>query len=253
MRGTGVERRAEVVQRLAEQMRAVRVGAYAAEPDGGEFFSTGVPELDEWLPQGGMPRRGLVEWLGEWGGGAWTLGVKAAANAVAEGGKVVVVDPRGEFYPPAARLWGLDPAELLLVRPPTVAEAVWAMDEALRCKAVGVVVGIVERLDHRFSRKLQLAAEAGGRPCLLFRPASARNEPSWAEIRWLVRPLPSNSPLTRLVEVGLLRCRGHQAEQPSMWLEIDDAAGTVRVVPELAVAASSPRSTRTAPHAARAV
>ena len=245
------ENRRDTVRQLAEQIQALRVGLYAAGRTEEERFQLGVPEFDALLPQGGMPRRGLVEWLGELGSGAWTLAVKTVAAAAQEG-RVVVVDPGGEFYPPAARPWGLAAEQLLLVRPRTVAEAVWAMDEALRCAAVRAVLGIVDRLDHRASRRLQLAAESGGRPCVLARPAAALSESSWAEVRWWVQPVPRSAHGARVLRVELLRCRGRM-EPAEVYLEVDDATGIVRVVAELAAAEASARSPRTPLGVARAV
>ena len=53
-------------------------------------------------------------------------------------------------------------SRLVIVRPGGRRDAVWAMEQALRCGSVGAVVGLLDSLSVRAARQLQLAAEAGG-------------------------------------------------------------------------------------------
>ena len=108
---------------------------------------------------------------------------------------MVVLDRTGEFYPLAAVAQGIEPARLIVVHPGNKADHTWALDQALRCPAVAAVVAWPEsldgKLDGRTFRRLQLAAEQGGGLGLLIRPESVRCQPSWADVRLLVEPLPS--------------------------------------------------------------
>ncbi|HEY3244366.1 MAG TPA: hypothetical protein VGM03_13555, partial [Phycisphaerae bacterium] len=92
------------------------------------------------------------------------------------------VDTCSDFYPPAALTLGIDLNRLWVVRPRCPADAFWAVDQALRCPAVGAVIAPLEKLDDRASRRLQLSAEAGGGLGLLLRPARAPDK-SFAAIR----------------------------------------------------------------------
>ena len=170
-------------------------------------LSSGCPALDRALPEKGFRPGTLVEWLsrGE-GDGTATLAFRAAAGAFAPrsaggGGAVVVLDRTGEFYPLAAVAQGIEPARLIVVHPGNKADHAWALDQALRCPAVAAVVAWPEsldgKLDGRTFRRLQLAAEQGGGLGLLIRPESVRCQPSWADVRLLVEPLPSPSPYGR--------------------------------------------------------
>jgi hypothetical protein len=69
------------------------------------------------------------------------------------------------------------------------ADRLWAMDLALRCRSVAVVVGDGSGLDMASSRRLQLAAQFGGGLGLIVRPRSELSELSAASTRWLVEPL----------------------------------------------------------------
>lgn len=205
------------------------------------LLSTGIPELDRLLPGHGVRPNCMVEWLGEQGAGTWVLGLLGALRACSEEQWIVIVDPAGEFYPPAARQWGLNLSRLLLVRPANLAGAVWAIDESLRHSSVGAVIGCIDRLTARDSRRLQLAAETGGRLCVLLRPCSARWESSWAEIRWYVKAHPSSQVSPRRVHVELLRCRGG-SQGGEVELELDHEAGTVRLATCVAAPAADARS-----------
>src|SRR5437879_823888 len=80
--------------------------------------------------------------------------------------------------------WGIDLSAVLVLRPANEADALWALDQALRCPGVGAVWAVCDRLDVRDSRRLQLAAECGGTLGLFIRPARLRGQPTWADVQW---------------------------------------------------------------------
>ena len=142
--------------------------------------------------------------------GALRAAVGACRAAGACRGAVVVLDRSGEFYPLAAVAQGIEPARLIVVHPGNKADHAWALDQALRCPAVAAVVAWPEsldgKLDGRTFRRLQLAVEQGGGLGLLIRPESVHAQPSWADVRLLVEPLPSTSPYGRRREYPGRRC-----------------------------------------------
>ena len=200
-------------------------------------LSTGVAELDILLSGKGLRRGSVVEWLAASDGcGALSLALSVAHQACRQGGALVVIDPRRELYPPGIDDLGIDLERLLIVRPDTPQDCVWALDQSLRCQGVATVVGWVTHLDSRTFRRLQLSAEAGNGLGLLIRPAEARHEPSWAATRLFVEPLPS--PIEQRFRVELLRNRGGRIGG-TVDLEIDDETGAVRLAAELAHPASA--------------
>ena len=173
----------ELRQRIARLEAARRCG-------GSTTVTSGSTALDGILPEGGLRRGTLVEWLsaGE-GTGAWTLALLAARETCRHGGSLAVLDRRGDFYPPAAVRLGIEPEQLLVVHAESAADHDWAMDQVLRSPAVAAVLAWPERLDGHTFRRWQLAVEQGGGLGLLLRPAAARADPSWADVRLLVEPL----------------------------------------------------------------
>lgn len=238
----------QTIQQLAERLRAMEGARRPAEA---APISSGIEPLDRVLPEGGFHRGMLVEWLSAGdGAGAGTLALMAARAACREGGPLVVIDPRGEFYPPAAAGQGIELERLIVVHPGRAEEAVWALDQSLRCTGVSAALGWIGSLDNRTFRRLQLAAEAGAGLGLLLRPVALRGEPSWAEVRLLVESstriasdaaksiaCPANAtPHRRRVRVQLLRCPG-SVKGTALELDIDDETDTVHLVSELAPSA----------------
>lgn len=197
----------ELIQALRDRIASLEG---ARRPGEGRPISSGCEGLDQLLPGRGFPRGTLVEWLtsGE-GSGAESLVFAAAREAWREGGAVVVCDQAKRFYPPAAVRLGIDPVGMIVVHAASEADNLWALDQALRCPAVAAAVAWPEKLDSRTFRRLQLAAEQGGGLGLLVRPARARSEPSWAEVRLAIEPMPTADPHgPRRIRIQLLRCRG---------------------------------------------
>jgi hypothetical protein len=212
-------------------------------------FSSGMAGLDRLLPGGRLRYGMLTEWLsGLARNGTATLSLLCAREACRPGGVLVVIDRLQTFYPPAAAAWGIDLGRLIIVRPRSARDELWAAAQALRSPAVAAVWAMIDRLDSHAFRRLQLAAQAGRTLGLLLRPGYVRGQPSWADVRLEVGgsrvegqgsrariPALDSRPSTldslRRVRIQVLRTRGGRA---GSWttLEIDAAAHTVREVRE---------------------
>lgn len=155
----------------------------------------------------------------------WLLGQCARRS----GGKPVlwVGESRcGPLVPQALAWLGVPDDRLVQVIPRAPADRLWALEEAARSPALAAVAGMLDRLDLTATRRLQLAAEAGGGACLLLRPSQGLTT-SAAVTRW--RPVAAPSRAVPLpggmgVEPGvgmpvwdlaLLRARGCP---PAAWL-----------------------------------
>jgi protein ImuA len=192
--------------------------------------TSGCLPLDQFLPEKGFRRGTLIEWLsaGE-GTGACTLALLTARQVCQNGGVLVVMDRRRDFCPPAAIRFGIRPEQCVVVRAESAADNDWAMDQVLRSPAVATVLAWPEKIDGRTFRRWQLAVEQGGGLGLLLRPATARGDPSWADVRLLVEPRRSAARShTRLLRMIFLRCRGG-TDGHCVDVELDDE--TYRVHP----------------------
>lgn len=124
---------------------------------------------------------------------------------------------------------GLPLSRCLVVRAASAADRLWAADLALRGGVVVVADG--SGLDLPATRRLQLAAEAGGGLCLLARPAREEKELSASATRWRVECAPSPT-MNRRWRVGLLRCKGMRPGGAREWV-VEHATGALRVAPDL--------------------
>jgi protein ImuA len=101
----------------------------------------------------------------------------------------------GAPYGPGLDGFGLAPERLLTVAVARVHDLLWAMEEALRCRAVHAVIGELRRgvIDSVTLRRLSLAAAENGALALLLRGAPS-SDASTAATRWIVGASPSVIP-----------------------------------------------------------
>lgn len=232
--------RAHTLQALRELCRGT---ASMVSAEKRPRLSTGVPALDGLLPGGGLEHGSLVEWLVPVdGSGAASLALQGVRPALERRAVWAVVDPAAEFYSPAVQGWGIALESLLLLRPTSIADTAWTVEQCLRCTAVGVTWIQMETLPERVLQRWKIAAQVGGGVGVVFRPARTRRQTSWADVRWLVDPRPGTSTPGRRIRVELLMCRGTFAGG-SVELDVNDATGDVRLVSAVAGAATARRAT----------
>lgn len=173
-------------------------------------LSTGFAALDEYLPDSGWPRTGLIEILvPRFGSGELTLLVPALATltrAAAARWCVWVAPPLVPFAPAlASRGVMLDRLAVVggTFSPRQDARfrgdpGMWAFEQTLASGACDAVLGWLRQMKPRDIRRLQLAAERGRTLGVLFRPRRAAREASPAVLRLGVEPLAVGVRLTIL-------------------------------------------------------
>ena len=182
------------IARLLEHP-AIWRGRSAAQRSG---LSSGFAALDEYLPDSGWPRTGLIEILvSRFGSGELTLLVPALAaltRAAAARWCVWVAPPLVPFAP------ALVSCGVVLDRVAVVggARPLWAFEQTLGSGACDAVLGWVRQVKPRDVRRLQLATERGRTLGVLFRPRRAAREATAAVLRLSVEPLVAGVRLTIL-------------------------------------------------------
>jgi protein ImuA len=191
--------------------------------------SLGVPALDGHLPWGGLPRAALHEVAGagedrEQGAAAagfaalWLARLQASGPVlwIARAASLAAVD----LHAHGLNQQSLDPKRLILVAARRDDEALWAMEEGLKARGLGAVLSEIETLDLTASRRLQLAAEAGGVTAFVLRrwrlaERATRDaaQPIAAVTRWRIASLPGEGDIRW--QVDLTRCRGGR---PGAWI-----------------------------------
>lgn len=178
-------------------------------------WTTDWPAFDQLLPARGFRPGSLVEWLSPTiGCGAMTLAMMAGARAIGANRSSVLIDPNGDFYPPAIARAHDSFQSLFVLRPRNQRELLWTWDQVLRCRGIGMAVGWIHHAHDRLFRRLSLAAEQGQTLGMILRPFSAHREPNWADTRLLVEPRTRTDPPflhRRTFRLSLLHARGAMA------------------------------------------
>jgi protein ImuA len=203
--------------------------------------ATGLMALDARLPWGGLPYGGLHEVFGEtsdaarFGFIATVLGrLSAHTGRILWCRSSAAVRESGGINTSGLAQFGLAPERVILVEARRPADALWAMEEGLRCRQLGAVIGEGLETSMLASRRLQLAAEAGEMLGLLLPLPGAVSPLSVALTRWRVTA--AGSVGTEILGrarwlVSLLRCRGGGAGE---WLvELDDETLRLLLVEDL--------------------
>jgi protein ImuA len=118
----------------------------------------------------------------------------------------------GRIYPP-----GLPVRHLIHVEARDARDALWAMEEGVRCSCLSAVIGELwgdpRALDFTATRRLAVASERSGTPCWLVRLGGIANL-SGARMRWrvasrpsLINPLDRRAPGIPAWDVELFRAR----------------------------------------------
>ncbi len=200
--------KAKTLARLREQMRRLEKPGIADRP----VQEFGALALDDALPGGGLAAGCLHEIAAApddaaaYGLVAWLLG-----RLMGKGGVALWCRPqrlRREMpYGPGLVRFGLITERLLFARTRSPVDTLWTMEEALRSGRFAAVLG-EGAADLTATRRLQLAAEAGGTTALLLSVPSRRAALSAATTRWRVASLPVARPGLSRWQIELERCRG---------------------------------------------
>ena len=175
----------------------------------------GVAEIDGILPWAGLPRAAIHEIEGEHGA-ALGFAVALLARFVADHRPALWCFSQLAPYAPGLRLFGLDPNRLIAVRARKTRHMLWTLEEALRARCLGAVLGEVSTIDLASSKRLQLATRIGGTACILL-CNNIKARTTTAVTRWRIFPSKTNendggSDPNILVEpswqIELVRCRG---------------------------------------------
>ncbi len=217
------------------------IGREAPAATGANTVAFGIAEIDSRLPGGGLALGALHEVIADHAGAATgfcaALLARLAAVRAGSGEDRVLWCTRphlfdaGMLYGPGLARFGLAPERVVVTECRRDADALWAMEEALRCRRLAAVLGETGNISLTGSRRLQLAAEASGVTAILLRPPPRHPRlphdvpsPSAALTRWRIAAAPApvetgndatQVPGAPFWRAELLRCRGGT---PGRWL-----------------------------------
>lgn len=229
--------------------------------------STGLPLLDRQLPNCGLPSASVIEWVAD-GPGLRTvsLALKCGSALMKQPGALAVVDAYCDFHAAALTSTGISLSRLLLVRPCQVksrreksgkaapgasvpahtggmlssadrSNTLWALEQVSRSPGIRLVVCWIDRMSSTVQRRLQLAVERSGVTVFLIRPATALNQPSWADLRFHLQYSSAAANLDvghSSIQLKLVKTRNSITHNGQLQLDWDHETGAVREISKLA-------------------
>lgn len=196
------------LEQLTQRADIWRGGSTPPEESKTMGLPTGIPGLEAILP-GGWPRGALTEILiPDEGIGELRLVMPALAWLSRSKRWLAWVAPPHIPYAPALASAGLDLSRVMIVRPRSGTDGLWAVEQTLRAGTCGAVLAWLTDADTTVMRRLQLAAEAGNSWGILFRPQRMAGQASPAALRLKLESTP------RGLAVHVLKRRGGWATGP---------------------------------------
>ncbi|MES2704901.1 MAG: Error-prone repair protein ImuA [Bacteroidota bacterium] len=150
---------------------------------------------------------------------------------VVKKGTAVWVSNKRTIYPPALKNYGIEPDRIIFIDLWKQKDVLWAIEEALKCDAVAVVVGELSELSFTESRRLQLAVEHSKVTGFIHRYAPKNENITACVSRWKISALASSVNGIALPGVGFSRWNVQLVKvrngKPGSW-QVEWAAGHFR-------------------------
>lgn len=119
---------------------------------------------------------------------AATSGFIAAllSKQMKSGGICAWISLSGSVFPAALPAFGIDADRVIFVNTRKEKDALWVMEEALKCEQLSAVVGEIKNIDLTASRRLQLAVERSRINGFLLRYATHKLNPIASVSKWRI-------------------------------------------------------------------
>ncbi|GHE42730.1 ImuA family protein [Sphingobacterium griseoflavum] len=180
----------KTIQDLQRQILAWQGYKETGQPS----LSLGLGDLEKVFPGKVFPRGAMHEFM------TFCPEDKAASTGfiasllsklMRKGGTALWISGSPELFPPSLQTFGLEPDRMVFVCIKKEKDRLWALEEALKCDALCVVVAEINDVDFVQSRRLQLVVEESKVTGLLLRTAPRVQMTTACTVRWHIRALPS--------------------------------------------------------------
>lgn len=98
-----------------------------------------------------------------------------------------------KVFAPALKFFGIEPHRVIFIDVKREKEALWAMEQGLKCNSVAAVVAELRDISFAESRRLQLAVETSKATGFLHRHRPRTENPLACVSRWKIRPMASHT------------------------------------------------------------
>ncbi len=156
----------------------------------------GLGLLNEAFPLGSFPLGAVHEFISEGyeSAAAMTGFISAMLGGLMKnGGAAVWIANSEKVFPPALKIFGVEPERVLFVDLHKEKDLLWSVEEALKCNGLSVVIGEVSDLSFTTTRRFQLAVEQSQVTGFILRSNPHNLNANACVSRWRIKPLPSES------------------------------------------------------------
>lgn len=184
-----MDSRATILSRLRQDILSLqgsRAPLYASEAD------VKLGPVTKAFPNATFPTAAIHEFICE---GAETMASTAGfitailSTLIKDQKPCIWISRDKNIFPPALMQYGIQPHQVIFIHPQREKDLYWAMEEALRCDAIGSVVSEVKEISFTASRRLQLAVEESRISGFIIRN-KPKNFSTVSDARWQITSLP---------------------------------------------------------------
>jgi len=156
----------------------------------------GIGDIAKAFPQDTFPTGAVHEFISyQAPDAAATTGfiIALAGRLMQKQGSCLWIGTKRTLYPPSLKQFGIDAAHVICIDLAKQKDVLWAVEEALKCQSLSLVIGELSEITFNDSRRLQLAVEQSNVTALLHR-YNPRSENTLACVaRWKIASLASSS------------------------------------------------------------
>lgn len=160
----------------------------------GENNDFGLGSLEAAFPNGVFPTGAIHEFISVCpedtaASGGFIAGL--VKGLLANGGACIWISYTRRIYPPALKLFGIDPDRVIFIDVPLQKDVLWVTEEALKCEGVATVICETKNLSFTESQRLQLAVEKSRVTGFVLRKDVRKLNTTACVTRWQIRPVRS--------------------------------------------------------------
>jgi protein ImuA len=240
----------EVIRQLREKILTME--GFSSGMDG-QRLDFGLGPMVPAFPGGAFPTGAVHEFVSP------TEVCAAASNGflsgllhvlMKKGGICLWISKGRKLFPPALKFFGIEPHHVIFIDIRRDKDALWVMEQGLKCKALAAVVAELKDISFAESRRLQLAVENSRVTGFVHRCHPGTMNTLACVSRWRISPLPSRLE-GRLPGVGLPRWEVELEKirngRPGIW-QLEWQAGAFRHVAAPSQAVSGSQSSKKEKH-----
>lgn len=240
----------EVIRQLREKIMTMEGFSSGME---GQRLDFGLGSMNAAFPGSTFPTGTVHEFVSS------TEACAAASNGflsgllhvlMKKGGSCLWISKRRKLFPPALKFFGIEPHRIIFIDVRRDKDALWVMEQGLKCKTLAAVVAELKDISFAESRRLQLAVEDSRVTGFVHRCRPGIMSTLACVSRWRISPLPSQ-PDGKLPGVGFPRWEVELEKirngRPGRW-QLEWQAGAFRHVAAPGQAVSESQSSKKEKH-----